>query len=175
MATLLDISLIDYFRPLFVFLLIFVVLYAILQKTKIFGEEAKTLNVVASLSIAVLSLFTGKITELVSTITPWVVAVFLAVILIFMILLFFGIKEEDAWSYVGGKWLPVIIIILIFAIGVSQVLTLSPLTETGEGGTSAYREEILKTLVHPRILGAILLIVIIAAATKLIVDGIKTK
>lgn len=175
MATLLDISIIDYFRPIFVFIFIFVLLYAILQKTEILGKETKNLNTFAALSIAVLSLFTGKITELVSTVAPWVVAVFIGVVMIFMILLFFGVKEEDAWSYVGGKWLPVIIIILIFVIGVSQVLTLSPLEEGGAAGTSAYRQEIIKTLVSPKVLGAIFLIAIMAAAAKLIVDGIKSK
>ena len=175
MATLLDASLIDYFRPIFVFIFIFVILYAILQKTEILGKGAKNLNVFAALSVSVLSLFTGKITDLVSTVTPWVVAVYIAVILIFMILLFFGIKEEEAWTYVGGKWLPVIMIILIFVIGISQVLTLSPLSGDSGDGKSAYGEEILKTLVHPRILGALLLIVIIAVASKLIVDGVKGK
>lgn len=175
MATLLDISLIDYFRPLFVFLLIYVVLYAILKKTEIFGKDSKGLNIFAALSIAVLSLFTGKITDLISTVAPWVVAVFIGVTLIFMLLMFFGIKEQDAWSYVGGKWLPVILIILIFVIGVSQVMTLSPLSQEGNQTDGGYRAEILKTLVHPRILGAMLLIVIVAATTKLIVDGVAKK
>jgi len=175
MATLLNISVLHYFRPLFVFLLIFVILYAILKKTEIFGKDAKTLNTIAALCISILSLFMGKLTTFISTITPWIVAVFLGVVLIFMLLMFFGVQEKEAWDYVGGKWIPVIIIFLVIFIGISQVLTLSPLMEQNQTSSDGFREEIIRTLVHPRILGALLLIIIIAVATKLIVDGIKTK
>lgn len=173
MATFLDIGLLDFFLPVFVFLFIFIVLYAIIDKTKVLGEN-RTVKIIASLSVAVISLFTGKVSDILLRIVPWLVALFIGVILIFMIYLFFGVKEEEIWDYLGLKWTVFVIMILIIFLGVSQVFTLSPLS--GEGGNvteDSYRQEILNTLVHPRILGALFIIIIISFTIRYLVDKLE--
>jgi len=172
MATFLDIGLLDFFLPVFIFLFIFVVLYAIVDKTKILGEN-RAIKIIAALSISVISLFTGKVSDLVLRTVPWLVALFIGLILIFMVYMFFGIKEEQIWDYLGLKWTVFIIMLLIIFLGVSQVFTLSPLSREGNISEDSYRTEIISTLVHPRILGALFIIIIISFTIRFLVDKLE--
>src|SRR3989338_10285099 len=155
MATFLDVGLLGFFLPVFTFLFILVLMYAIIHKTNWFGDK-EGLKWIASLSIAALATLAGKPKELITFMTPWFVVIFVFLIFMFMILIFLGTKEEEAWNTVGGKTLYFIIAILIFVIGMSQVYEgiFSPYNPQ-EGQTVA--GETLRTIFHPRVLGAIFL------------------
>lgn len=172
MATFLDIGLLDFFLPVFVFLFIFIVLYAIIDKTNLLGEN-RTVKLIAALSVAVISLFTGKVSDILLRVVPWLVALFIGVVLIFMIYLFFGVKEAEIWDYLGLKWTVFVIMLLIIFVGVSQVFTLSPLSSEGNLTEDSYRSEIINTLVHPRILGALFIIIIISFTIRYLVDKLE--
>ncbi|MBI2110461.1 hypothetical protein HYT51_01650 [Candidatus Woesearchaeota archaeon] len=160
MATFLDFGLLNFFLPAFTFLFILVLMYAILHKTSWFGNK-EGLKWIASLSIAAIATLAGKPKELINFMTPWFVVIFVFLIFMFMILIFLGTKEEEAWNTVGGKTLYFIIAVLIVVIGISQVYegVFSPYNpEQGQtiGG------ETLRTIFHPRVLGSIFLLVVVA-------------
>ena len=73
MATILDAGLFSFMVPFFIFLFTFVVLYALLSKTKILGENQTMLNLIASICISVVAVFTGSMTGVISAIAPWIV------------------------------------------------------------------------------------------------------
>lgn len=198
MATVLDTSLLNFFLPAFAFLFVWSICYAFLSTTKIFGAEAKYLNLVASFSVAAIAILSGDLVDFLGAITPWIMLVIVLMVFIFMIMLFFGAREpteaafKDIWPLMGK--VPIFIIILIIAlVGISSVYeeTVSPyaVNEKGEivptSGTDSMlpgdvseektpSSEAIKTLVHPRVLGALFML-IIAAITIQIIGDIGTK
>ena len=90
MATFLDVGLLSLVTPIFVFLFIFVVIYAILLKTKILGEN-NALIVTAALSVAVIAMFAGSsVPNFILNTVPWIVALFIGLLFLIFIYLFLG-------------------------------------------------------------------------------------
>ena len=67
------------------FLLVFSVIFAILEKARILGEEKRRINAIVSLVIALLVVAFSNATKIIVTLMPFL-AVFTIVILVFMIL-----------------------------------------------------------------------------------------
>ncbi len=160
MATILDVSLLKFFLPAFTFLLILVLSFAMLKKTTKFDDK---LSWVAAFSIAAIALFSGKTIELINFITPWFVVIFVFLFLVFISLMFWDEKPEKIWSTLGGVNTIVIIGILILVIGISQVFgpVFSPYTPGGPT-EKTIGGETLRTIFHPRVLGAIFILIIAA-------------
>jgi hypothetical protein len=74
------------------FLLVFVVVFAILQKSKILGDNVSKINSLVALSFALIFVGVSSTTDLISRMIPFV-AVALSVILMFLLL----------WGFVGGE------------------------------------------------------------------------
>src|SRR3989344_2970768 len=102
MATLLDTTLLAFFAPLFIFLFVFAVIYALLQKSQIFGENQKTLDLIAAVSVAAVSVFIGGTTfvGLIASVVPWIVFIFIIFVLLFSFYMFFGLEKEEVWDIV---------------------------------------------------------------------------
>jgi len=163
MATFLDIGLLNFFLPVFTFLFVLAVLYAILTKTHILGDNRRVI-LTASVAVAFITMFSGGATGLINFITPWFVLLGVGLLLFFGILMFLGQKEDEIWQRLGGATTILILVLIIIIVGMGQVLgpVFSPYG-TSEGGKSIGGET-LKTLFHPRVLGA-LFILLIAAFT----------
>ena len=163
MATLMDFGLLHYFIPVFTFLFVFVIAYALLQKTKILGGKSN-LDFVASFAVAMLTLFTGNAIKLINYITPWFVILIVFTVFVFMIPMGFGMKEKEIWPAIGGKNTLVVVCILILIMGMTFVFgdVFDPFNKESvdaeEGGTSAQLNEITKTIFHPRILSAVFIL-----------------
>ena len=93
MATILDAGLFSFMVPFFIFLFTFVVLYALLSKTKILGENQTMLNLIASICISVVAVFTGSMTGVISAIAPWIV--FLIIVLVFEMFIIFQLSSTN--------------------------------------------------------------------------------
>lgn len=76
------------------FLLVFVLVYAVLQKTKILGEDKKQINAIISLVIGLIAVSFSSYVGVIVNLIP-VLAVGLVIILVFLLL--WGIV------FVGGK------------------------------------------------------------------------
>jgi hypothetical protein len=106
------------------FILIFVVLFAILQKTRILGENQRRFNSVISLVISlavviphVLGIYPrgGDIVEIINTAIPQVSIIIIAIV---MLLLIVGILGGER-NWMGGSlsgWVAILAVILILAI-----------------------------------------------------------
>ena len=163
MATLLDVGALAFFLPVFVFIFLFTILLGLLEKMKPFGDN-RALNVAAAFSVASISVFAGKLTSLISNIVPWIVFLFVMLLLVFVIFGFFDMEKQKIWDLFGETSIFIIILIIII-IGITVVFetTLSPYV-AGPGGELNPRTETLRTLTHPRLLGA-LFTLIMASAT----------
>ncbi|MBI2148732.1 hypothetical protein HYU23_03560 [Candidatus Woesearchaeota archaeon] len=160
MATILDTSLIDFLLPIFVFLFIFVVIYALLSKTELFGKNVPALNFLAAICVAAVAVFAGNLIKLVSSITPWIVFIIIVLVLIFGMFRFLDVKDKQIWDTFGGPIVVTVIILIVILIGLTTVFE-SQLTPFGGSSESAtisgvpgktVKNEVISTLTHPRLL-----------------------
>ena len=133
MASLLDVGLLGFFLPFFVFLFIFVVLFGFLEKSGVFGEKSRKINIVAALSVAAISIFSGDLVKIIQIVTPWIAFTFIMLVLLFSLYMFFGEKPERVWDIIG--YTPVALLIIgIILLGIVNVFEaeVSPFAEGEE-------------------------------------------
>ena len=105
------------------FLLVFVLVFAVLQKTKILGDGKKQADSLVALALGLILIAVPKARNFITNITPWL-AVGLVVILIYLLLFGFvgsdlreGIKIEK-WmktTFAGLAAVFVIVLVLIYS------------------------------------------------------------
>ncbi len=166
-APILSIASVGYFAPAFVFLFVWVVVYALLTKVKWFGEN-ETVNVFISFLSALLFLIVPEAVQVVAIVTPWVALLAILVMLIVVLFLFLGAKQEAVTKVVtqNAAVLTIIFTLLgiIFLVALSNVF--GPFLLTGEG--TGFWAVTKRVLFHPRTLGLIFLLVIASYAIRFI-------
>lgn len=172
----LDISLLTLLTPVITFLLIWAIVFAILEKSKLLKGSTQ-LHAFIGFAIALLFSFTPKAVTFIQTITPWIVVLFVVVILILVLFLATGWTEHSFQEAMGEpviRWVLIIIILIILVASLTKVFAPVSPVATGESSiengedSSAVGEEIRQALFSPKILGAVFLLVIIAFAIRFI-------
>jgi hypothetical protein len=117
---LIDISGINFFMPVFSFIFVSVIIYAILTKTEILGEGNTFINLVVSFIMAIVFMSVTSAEFYVKTIIPWFVVLF---IMVFLVLLVAGLSTGDLEKIKSTRfaWIIVIILIAIFIISAIRV------------------------------------------------------
>lgn len=125
-----------------VFVLVFTIIFAVLQKSKILGDGKKQIDALVSLSIALLVVSVGYALNIIAGLAPFL-AVSLVIILVFMILT--GIVHEDKLKLSSGwktfftiaAFVAVIVAVLIITDGISYISSFIG------GGNSAWLPNII--------------------------------
>ena len=174
MATILqDLGFLQFFLPIFTFLFILVIVYAVLDKFKLLGES-KFVKIIAALSVALLFLFSGDTLKFVEFITPWFVLLIILALFIFSLFMFMGLKEGEVEKTVKDPvffWTIIIIIIFLLIVAIGQVFKgVGP-----QPGEETPPTTGLKAVTHPRTLGALFLLVVAAFAVKFISTHVEGK
>tara|TARA_Y100000310_G_C20475226_1_gene712067 strand:- start:332 stop:799 length:468 start_codon:yes stop_codon:yes gene_type:complete len=114
-----DISGLEFFMPIFGFLFVFVIVYALLVKTKILGES-QFINLLISFIIAVIFATVSSVQDYVQLVTPWFVVL---VIALFFILIIVGLSQNKITDIIGKKfvWAFIVGLILVFLISATKV------------------------------------------------------
>ena len=176
MATPLDLGLLKEFGVIFPFLLIFIITYAILLKTKYF-ENNKGLASLLGLVLAVMVLFSPIARDTINTMAPWFVLLFIFILFTLMAFMIFGTTESDIMNVLKGErygyinmW--VIALVLIITLGsltsviserggIGKTPTKVVIGENGEEVVvSEQTSEFWQTLVNPKVLGMVLILMI---------------
>ncbi|MBT4334571.1 hypothetical protein HOD61_02020 [archaeon] len=154
------------FLPVFVFILIVTLLYATLEKTKLLGENSG-LNFSISLVIAFISLFSGSAIKLMVFVVPWYVFMMFFLLLLFSMFMFFGFDEKEVWPMVGGRLTIFVVMMLFLIIGITKVFgpVFNPYSVEGTS-------DVLRTIFHPRVLGAFFILLISFFLIKNISDNV---
>ena len=122
-APVMSMAFLSYFKPIFVFIFVFALFYAVLAKTEILGKN-KGIQFMFSFSVAILFLFTSRTVEFAELVAPWL-AVLLIIFMSFMMLfLFLGVKPEiitKAVSEPGITWTLVIALLVLLIIALTKV------------------------------------------------------
>lgn len=181
MATILDIGILEYFTPVFVFLFVFAIVYALLDKTGILGES-KALKSLVAFTLSMLFILTNNMVKLITVMTPWVVILLIAVLFIMLFFMFVGAKNEQITGVFTEKvtvWIVLGVLATIFIYAMTQVYGQDVHTIYGEGNvttdSSGLNQAVGKILFHPKMLGVILILVIAAQAIRLIAGGVEKK
>ena len=180
----LDISLLNFLSPLITFLLIWGIVYAILEKSQLL-KGTSPFHAFLGFVIALLFSFTPKAVEFIETITPWMVVLFVVVILILVLFLSMGWTEssfQDAMGEPVMRWTIIIIVLIILVSSLTQVFA-PAFSEEGSGGGSSIvngeevsdtvGEEVRKAVFSPKVLGAVFLLIIAAFVIRLLSPAIE--
>ncbi|MBI2663105.1 hypothetical protein HYX15_01080 [Candidatus Woesearchaeota archaeon] len=173
MATVLDTSLVVYFKPIFTFLFVFGVLYAILARVPLFGKSSN-INTVVAFSMAMLFMLTPGVKDVLNVATPWFVFMFIFIIMLVLVFMMVGVDEKLVVSVFSENWvvwtIAIIAIVGIFGFAMSQVY--GPVIQGLYGSEETAREgitfDIGRILFHPRMLGTLFILVIASQAVRLI-------
>ncbi len=165
----LDISGLTYFMPVYGFLLVFIIMYALFAKTNIFGG-VKFIDFLVAFVIATIFVTATSVRQYVETVVPWIA---LLIVALFFILLIIGFSQKDITSMMkpGLAWAFIIIVVLVFLIAGIKVFG-SVLEPYLPGSSSEGGNNVLVTLTQflysQRFLGSFLLLLIAGLAAWII-------
>lgn len=153
MATFLDVTGLEHFTSIFVFLFVWIVVYAVLLWTKVLGNN-KFVHALIGLLLAIFVLISPIATSIVADIAPFLAVVFLFIVLISVATKMLG-SDIEAFPALRGIFIIFIILIVIIAAGVKIREKVSVPSET--------QTDLSKTvnlIFHPTFLGTVLILAI---------------
>ncbi len=169
MATFLDVGLLAYFDVIYAVLLVFALVFAALQKTKVIGDSLAVNSIIAVVA-GILVALSRDVVEIINFMIPWFVIAIIFFVLIILIFQIFGLKETDLAAAAKDKavyWTILGIAIVIFVAAGATVFGqrfVEAGDSTGEinatdGGvaTGSFEANIYATLFHPKILAMLVL------------------
>lgn len=104
-----------------VFVIVFVLVFAILQKSKILGDGKKQIDALVSLAMGLIVISVGYAVDLISNLIPFL-AVSLVIILVFLLLVGFFHKE----GFEAPSWMKMTAIVVAFIAVLVAVLYFTP-------------------------------------------------
>lgn len=174
MATVLDVTLFDFFSPALLFILVYATTYAILEKLNFFGEN-KGIHAIISFAISLLFLFSGAARSVLEFALPWYLILGFVGLNILIIMGLFGAGEKEFKAALSSDsriitWTIVLsVVILIFAL--SNAIGQFALEKTQDNqtiiedteettATDSFTKNLYRTLFHPKVLGMLALLLI---------------
>lgn len=173
MATPLDISLLGNFKIIFPFLLSIFVVYGILSYKKVFGDN-KALQALIALFVGFFILFSATVREIINTMAPWFILLFLLIFFGLLVFMSFGATETHIMDVLRTKEYNYIIwwfaaLIIIIGVGSTMSVTFKegkPIglntsgEERAEGASGAGTSAFFNILFHPKVLGLSLIFLV---------------
>lgn len=169
MASILDLGIFDFLVRIFVLLLIYAIVYAVLNRVKIFGEGS--VNAWIAFVIALIFVLMERAVEFIRVVTPWFVVLMFIGFSILLLFMLMGLSSEDITNLAKDTtvyWTAIIIGIIIVVGGLVSVFGeffAGPATTVA---SETIGGEIKRTIFHPRILAAVFTLLIASFAIKLI-------
>jgi len=186
MVSFLDLGLLEHFSVLFPVMFVFLVVFALLERFNfpIGGEKGRGINALIALTLAGILLFSKNSLNIVSLLAPWFVIGIVFLLLLFLLFMMFGVKEDQFLKVVREDKLvnlSVVIISIILLMG-AIAKTFFAATPDGSGGFgeafvtgtagSVGEAAFWLTLFHPKVLGVLFVLVIALFAVKLLSGNI---
>lgn len=169
--TQLDISLLSFFMPIFSFLLVFAIVYAVMDKFNVLGK-GKVIKITVAFTISLVFMFSPRALQFVLELVPWFVVMLVLILIIFATLMFMGVSEGDLTA--ASKKGSVYWIILSFVI-IGLLLTFGKVFGSIRGDDTPNGEEhedpnggqnTLQSIFSAKVLGALILLIIAVFAMQ---------
>lgn len=140
MATFLDVGILQHFSTIFVILLIFVVMFGLLQMVKAFGDN-KGLHAIIALVVALIFIVSKIATNMIQTMVPWFIVLVVFIFFVMFLLRMWGLGDSDLKELISSPdvypWL-IILIVIVLLTSLSTVFGQSLLEKGGAPGTENY-------------------------------------
>ena len=153
MATFLDVTGLQHFTSIFVFLFVWLVVFAILVLTKVLGDN-KLLTSLIGLLLAIFVLLSPITTSIIADVSPFIAVVFLFIVLVSVAAKMLG-GDIEAFPAMRGIFVVVIILIIVISAGIKLREQVNVPSET--------QTDLSKTvnlIFHPTFLGTVLILAI---------------
>lgn len=183
MATVLDVGLVGYFQPIYAVLLVFAIVFSLLQKLKTISDS-KTINSTIAVMVSLLVLLSDKLIKVINFMIPWFAILIIFLVLLLLIFKLMGATDEKisqlftkdntiTWAVLG---ISLVIIIAAFANVFGQEFLekklggQAPPTAEGETttGSEDFQQNIFLILFHPKVLGMLILFIVAIFAILLL-------
>jgi len=153
--------------PVFSFLFVFVVVYAILAKTKVLGDQR--VNLLVSFVMAIIFMNFSSMQLYVETMLPWFVVLIISLFLV-LVIMAFSTKDVGKMMTPAFAWVMVAILVIIFLI--SAIKVFNPVFHPEYGVVSGSSPQIIsqiRGIFDNQAGGSILLLVVAAVVTWVLV------
>ena len=111
MAEVVYVGAISYFLPIFAFLLVFIVVYAILQKSKVLGDNA-SVSLFLAFILASFFIVEAQLVDFVTFTSSWFSVLVILMFFLFLMLAF--IPGDDALAFLGkGNWFSYVVLVFM--------------------------------------------------------------
>ena len=176
--------LLDKFAIVFTLILVMVVIYAVMQWTRMFGGS-KGIHMLIGLILGVFVIMIPSITQLISIMIPWFVLLFIFIIMIIMAYKIFGATDDDILGALRASDKTIIYIVVIVAIiiiigsfssvygqkllsGTDEPVTDDDVSTNDGTGTGSFSQNIGATFFHPKVIGLIFIFLVAAFTIALL-------
>ena len=152
MATFLDVTGLEHFSSIFVFLFVWIVVYGVLLWSKILGEN-KFVHALIGLLLAIFVLISPVATNVVASVAPFLAVVFLLIVLISVAAKMLG-GDIEAFPALRGVFIIFIILIIVITAGIKireQVSVQETPTDLSKT---------INLIFHPTFIGTVLILAI---------------
>ena len=202
MAAVVNTGLLGNFSLIFTFLLVYVIIYGILEATKPFGGEKKGVHAMVAAAMGILVILSPTLVTMLNVMVPWFLILILFIFFVLFIMKMFGGESVDFTKKVTeGRRIPTWIVIVSAAIllfglakslggqtlekgqwDTSDVNGTEPMSgedlknlensnTTGSSvATSDFETNVVNTLVNPKVLGLILIMLVAVFAMFFLAD-----
>ncbi|MEK6938292.1 MAG: hypothetical protein AABX04_04580 [Nanoarchaeota archaeon] len=196
MATVLDLGLVNYFSNIYPVLIVWAIVFALLQKTKVIGQSMG-INGIISVVIALMTLLSPTLVAIVNFMVPWFAMLIIFIVLVMLAFMTFGAKEADIASIIKNQtflWIMIGACLLIFGAAVGNVMGQQlteasftdgttvinngslPANAAGElsatsTATPNFQSNIYAIATHPKVLGMVVLFAVMIFAIALLTKG----
>jgi len=184
MVTFLEIGLLRYFAIIFPALLVFAIVYAVLLKTKMLGEN-RTISAIVAIVVAFLVMLSEDIIALINFMAPWFVLFFLFVVLLLIVYKIFGASDQNLANFITKdrpiQWaifaVGVVIVVAGFSHVYGQRLLTETVNETKENltsveavstATSSFRSNVARIFFNPKVIGLLFIFFVAVFAISLL-------
>ncbi len=173
-----DVSAFVYFLPILAFLVVFAIMLAVLNKTKLLGDNLY-IQLFFAFVISTIFVTATSVRQLVLNVLPWFAVLLIALFLLMVLIGFMG--KTDAIMNKGVGWIFVVLLIITFLVSgvkvfsgtIGAYLPGSPTLGTGNPNLTNF----FQWVYSPQVSGATILIIVAALVSWVLVKtgGMKGK
>ncbi|MGV8141105.1 MAG: hypothetical protein ACP5NW_01535 [Candidatus Woesearchaeota archaeon] len=192
MATFLDVSIVKSFSSIFTFILVFVIVYGLLEMFKALGDKKQSLHALIAVILGFMVALSPGVTVVLQTFTPWFTMLILVIFFILFAVKLFGVSNEQITGAFNKKssiltWILILTaVIILFSLGSGfgqktleegqyngTTVSVSSGNETAPTDTGSFSQNLYNTLYHPKVLGLILVMLIVVFTMLFLTDADK--
>ena len=167
MATFLDIAGLAYFSAFFVFLFVWLGIFALLTMTKVLGGN-KAIDALIGFIFGILVLLSPTVTGAIAYIAPWFGLVFVFILFFMMSFKAFGADSSLSSASPLGHVL-IVVIIVVLVVGIFSYIR-GQVSIPGENDSGVSYKNSSYVIFHPKVLG-LLLVLLISVFTIALLAG----